>query len=45
MPHKGGDTVTIIHEGSDHKLHAYVQVTREDGSHDEIQLPDEEVAS
>jgi hypothetical protein len=34
--------MTVVHEGSDHKLHNFLQVTREDGSHDEVQLPDEE---
>ena len=34
--------MTTIHEGSDHKLHVYVEVIHEDGSHGEVQLPDEE---
>lgn len=32
--------MTTVHYGADNELHAYLQVTRADGSHDEIQLPD-----
>lgn len=38
-----GGAVTTVHEGSDHQVHVYLEVVHQDGRHEEIQLPDEEV--